>query len=234
MKNQYVGDINDFRKYGLIRSLLSGGALTCGVFWMLTENDTRNDGNILKYLDKESSADSLDPELFHKLKHMVHTFNDRTVARIKQEGILPRTHFFEDLIPDSKAEREVAFKSGLANLAECDLIFFDPDNGLEIKSKPIGHKNSKKFLYLDEVEKTFSSGHSVLVYQHFPRIERKTYISNRVSELKARTHDSTIFSFATGYVCFFLVAQAAHLDMLGTGVESVRMRWGSQFTVNVH
>lgn len=234
MKNQYVGDINDFRKYGLIRSLLSGGALTCGVFWMLTENDTRNDGNILKYLDKASSIDSLDPELFHKLKHMVHAFNDRTVARVKQECILPRTNYFDELIPDSESGRKAAFKSGLANLAECDLIFFDPDNGLQIKSKRIGHKNSNKFLYLDEVKETFSSGHSVLVYQHFPRIERKTYIANRVSELKARTYDSTIFSFATGYVCFFLVAQAAHLDMLRTGVESVRMRWGSQFTVNLH
>lgn len=234
MKNQYVGDINDFRKYGLIRSLLSGGAVTCGVFWMLTENDTRNDGNILKYLDKESSSDSLDPELFHKLKHMVHTSNDRTVARIKQEGILPRTHFFEDLIPDSESGRKAAFKSGLTTLSECDLIFFDPDNGLQIKSKQIGHKNSNKFLYLDEVEETFSCGHSVLIYQHFPRIERKTYIANRVSELKARTNSSPIFSFATGYVCFFLIAQAAHLEMLDIGVESVRKRWGSQFTVHVH
>lgn len=234
MKNQYVADINDFRKYGLIRSLLSGGALTCGVFWMLTGDDTGNDGNILKYLDKATSSESLDPELFQKLKHMVHTFKDRTVARIQQEAILPRTLYVEDLIPDDSAKRDAIFKSGMARLAECDLIFFDPDNGLEIKSKRKGQKKSNKFLYLDEIQRSFSWGHSLLIYQHFPRIARQTYVASRVAQLKGCTGGKTVFSFSTGYVCFFLVAQATHSEQLRAGIESVKTRWSTQFTVEAH
>ena len=35
-------------------------------------------------------------------------------------------------------------------LYDVDLVFFDPDNGLET-TLPKGRKNSSKYLYLDEV-----------------------------------------------------------------------------------
>ena len=38
MKNQYVGDIGDYGKYGLLRFLASNG-IKIGVNWFLTEND---------------------------------------------------------------------------------------------------------------------------------------------------------------------------------------------------
>lgn len=38
MKNQYVGDIGDYGKYGLLRFLASYG-IKIGVNWFLTEND---------------------------------------------------------------------------------------------------------------------------------------------------------------------------------------------------
>lgn len=39
MKNQYFGDINDYRKYGLIRLLTGAGKLKTTVCWMLTPDD---------------------------------------------------------------------------------------------------------------------------------------------------------------------------------------------------
>jgi hypothetical protein len=50
---------------------------------------------------------------------------------------------------------------------DCDLIFFDPDNGLEVKSKPKDRKNSCK--YSDELARAYANNKSVLVYQHFRR-----------------------------------------------------------------
>ena len=54
MKNQYVGDIGDYGKYGLLRFLANKG-IKIGVNWYLTENDLTNDGNKTDYLkdDKE-------------------------------------------------------------------------------------------------------------------------------------------------------------------------------------
>ena len=50
MKDQYVGDIGDFGKYGLLR-YLNGRSLRIGVNWYLTPRDGRTDGNHTEYLE---------------------------------------------------------------------------------------------------------------------------------------------------------------------------------------
>ena len=39
MKNQYFGDINDYRKYGLLRVLCNRGEIETAVCWMLATDD---------------------------------------------------------------------------------------------------------------------------------------------------------------------------------------------------
>ena len=50
MKNQYFGDINDYRKYGLLLALQSNGAGSLLVAWMLTPDDGGRDGGLRSYL----------------------------------------------------------------------------------------------------------------------------------------------------------------------------------------
>jgi hypothetical protein len=45
------------------------------------------------------------------------------------------------------------------------LIFFNPENGLEVLSCRKGKKDSSKYVYWDEVSKSYGSGHSVLIHQ---------------------------------------------------------------------
>ena len=52
MKNQYFGDVNDYKKYGLLRGLSCDGAIKTFVCWMLTESDNRIDGNKRIFLSK--------------------------------------------------------------------------------------------------------------------------------------------------------------------------------------
>lgn len=50
MKNQYIGDIGDYGKYGLLRFLSEHG-IKIGVNWYLSKNDEIViDGNINNYL----------------------------------------------------------------------------------------------------------------------------------------------------------------------------------------
>jgi len=39
VKNQYFGDINDYRNYGLLRILISGGGIKTIVCWVLRPDD---------------------------------------------------------------------------------------------------------------------------------------------------------------------------------------------------
>jgi hypothetical protein len=50
MKDQYFGDVNDYRKYGLLRALSSVTRLPIGVCWLLTGPDSRSDGEFRRYL----------------------------------------------------------------------------------------------------------------------------------------------------------------------------------------
>ena len=55
MKNQYVGDIGDYGKYGLLR-FLAGQGIKIGVNWYLTDDDDDEsaDGKFTYYLDRKS------------------------------------------------------------------------------------------------------------------------------------------------------------------------------------
>ncbi len=52
MKHQYFGDINDYRKYGLLRALSQASGLSLGVCWLLTAPDARPDGEFRNYLEQ--------------------------------------------------------------------------------------------------------------------------------------------------------------------------------------
>ena len=45
MKDQYIGDIGDYGKYGLLRYLISNG-INIGINWFYTENDKTGHGSI--------------------------------------------------------------------------------------------------------------------------------------------------------------------------------------------
>jgi hypothetical protein len=53
MKVQYFGDINDSRKFALLRLLSEFGQFKIGVCWMLTEPDDSKEGGNRSYLQRE-------------------------------------------------------------------------------------------------------------------------------------------------------------------------------------
>ncbi|MET8524070.1 hypothetical protein [Nocardioides sp. NPDC004968] len=87
MKEQYVGDVNDYRKYALLR-LLSRSGLKLGVCWMLTPNDGRSDGNKLGYLD-QAKQERHDPELFTLLRRVRNEPDARRLLLIEANETLP-------------------------------------------------------------------------------------------------------------------------------------------------
>ncbi len=235
MKNQYVGDIHDYKKYGLIRALAGNGAeaFRVGVFWMLTADDNRNDGQILHYLGQPNQQ-CYDPPLFKKLHSILHMHRQRTVSLVQGLDILPGATFAPDPFPDDAESREKFVLSALDSFSGHEIVFFDPDNGLEVQSKPFGRKNSNKYLYFSEVTQAFARGHSLVIYQHFSRINRDRYIADRISQLREAAETATIFSFSTSRVCFFVVPQPEHVAFFNERLEVVRGRWGNQFVQRVH
>ena len=158
MKDQYFGDINDYHKYALLVALSGGGDMCTGVCWMLTEADGRTDGSSLRYLLQAERFRGMAPAIFDLLHQAVMIEGDRRVAQLETAGVLPNSLFHSPIVPDDREGRTAYFRAAAATLTSADWVFFDPDNGLEVPSVPLGRKGSSKFLYWHEVEATYRAG----------------------------------------------------------------------------
>ena len=221
MKEQYVGDVSDYRKYALLR-LLEKSGLKLGVCWMLTPNDGRSDGNKRAYLDQPGNFERYDPDLFALLRRVKDQPDARRLVLIEESGILPGAVFVNTLVPDRLFERQVWFRKASKDLADCNLIFFDPDNGIEVASKAMGRRNSSKYVYRDELAVTYRSGHSLLIYQHYPRKEREAFIRDIASVLQSIAPDAAIWAIRTKYLVFMLVIQPHHSQALSGAADHLR------------
>jgi hypothetical protein len=172
VQNRYAGDVGDYVKYALLRTLTPGRRL--GVAWYLYPDEGHNaDGKHISYLDQPAKWRDLDPELFDALKRIVDT--ERSVARVESDGILC-AEFHSDVIRTSEfaaAERAQRrskwFETVQTQLAGCDLVFADPDNGV-IDDNPARRKQRMfgKQMPLSEVRE-LAAGRAAVIYHHNTR-----------------------------------------------------------------
>jgi len=228
VKNQYFGDVNDYRKYGLLRGLAQEGRFRLGVCWMLTPNDGRSDGRFTDYLAHPAQWRQFDPPLFDSLTRAVASPRGRSVSQVPDLGFLPGALFFQALLsdqPDRRGEYLAEMRDAFAN---AELIFFDPDNGLEVKSRPFGSGGSSKYLYWREASEAFQRGHSLLIYQHFPRQKRSAFLSRIGHEISEKVHSRDVCAAVTSNVGFFLALQPVHAERGRQALASVSRRWAGQ------
>lgn len=222
MKNQYFADINDYLKYGILRTIANSKLNIC-LCWMLTEDDNRNDGGKIQYLQDSDKWRKYDPALFDAMKRSKEK-NKRSIDVAEKKHLISDATYHPTLLTDDRDEREQYFKELTDISAASDLIFFDADNGLEVKSVKKGKKNSSKYLYWDEVER-FADTHSILVFQYFPRTIRKKFVERISLRLKAVSYSTSVTALITSHVGFFLVLHPLHEGRLKEACRKVIKNW---------
>lgn len=228
MKDQYFADINDYRKYGLLRAIIRASGFRILVAWMLTPDDGSTDGKFISYLENPGKWSRHDPVLFQEIKELLASGRKRQVSLIESTGLLPKAEYFSSLVPDTASVRSSWFNSLTQRAQGCDSVFLDPDNGLEVKSKAYGGKDSSKFLFWREVEALWASGKSLLIYQHFIREKRLNFIQRMLETLRNATPNSFVEAFSTPHVVFLMALQPAHQDFHKGIVSSVQENWEGQ------
>src|SRR5512133_1452096 len=222
MKNQYVGDVNDFAKYALLRVL--GQRLRLLVCWMLTPDDGSSDGRHLSYLCRPEHYERYDPDLFRKLGGLI-ARGERSVMSIERERLVPGARFYSHILRDDLVERRRYFE-GLGRPARgSDVVFFDPDNGLEIASVPIGRRNSAKYLYRHELAEAYERNLSAVVYQHFPRVDRDRFILNVAASTRDACPNATLLTARTGGVAYLCFVQPRHRVLFADAWADAAMRF---------
>jgi len=126
MKNQYFGDINDYKKYGLLRSIGSASNLSILVAWMLTPDDGSTDGKFTEYLSQPGKWEGYDSVLYREVVGLMGDNELRNVSLIEKSNTLHGCHFFSYLVPDSGSNRSAWFSALLKASERNDLVFLDP------------------------------------------------------------------------------------------------------------
>lgn len=173
MQDRYVGDVGDFVKYGLLRAIR--GTKRLGVAWYLhPDAGPAGDGRHTAYLQDPDKCEHLDDELFDALKKL--TTNQRSVANLQRSGILGDAVFTSDRLEvaavkvrDRTRWRHQWFERIKRQLADCDLVFADPDNGLvpNDRFKPTWRVNAKRIPLAEAI--ALAEGRTAVIYHHNSR-----------------------------------------------------------------
>ena len=183
-----IGDVI----YSLLKAFADAG-VRVGVNWYLTENDGSNDGKFTRYL-QDGSLRKLSPDVFDAMSTIV-LKPDKSVMDVQNSGVIPDAIFYADLLkptgsPENRKQKRIAwFQKSLHELSEAELIFMDPDNGLQ-ESNEASKLGAEKYVLPDEVERYFREGCNVVYYCHKGRrtlpqwMSYKSLMFQRIPEAK--------------------------------------------------
>ncbi|MGH3696646.1 MAG: hypothetical protein ACRDRX_22105 [Pseudonocardiaceae bacterium] len=150
------------------------------MIWYLTVHPELNgDGRRRAHISRDG-WDGLDSELLRKMREIeasLRTRRDLHLSLIEKSGILPSgTVFFSKPLPDMtrlpfdrRRERASWFDQARETVKRCDLIFLDPDNGLEVRSVSLSSRLAGKYATVAEIAALLSTGAGVVFYQHCDR-----------------------------------------------------------------
>ena len=170
MRDQFVGDIGDFAKYGLLRALVrNGAAARLGVVWYANDDDPGSThGSQTLYLEEDAGVyRHCDPPLHSTLRSLIAAGSRRIIA-VEASGVLGvDTPYWSELTPDSYPLRLAWTVGALNRVQGCDLVLLDPDNGIRLEDVPDRGPVSAAHAYKNEVL-AFSGQAGVAVIYHTP------------------------------------------------------------------
>lgn len=184
MQNRYVADIGDYGKYGLLR-YIEKGPLKLGVNWYLAPDENHNaDGKHISYL-KQHKYSKFDSELYKILKRII-TNGERDVKHIQASSIfLPTTVYYNKVLDFSsekdfrerKKARDAWHNDAINAMESCDIVFLDPDNGLQVSSVSLTSSKGNKYVGNEELKEYCRQGKSVIFYNHRERKTEEDYLA---------------------------------------------------------
>ncbi len=240
MRHNFVNDIGDYAKYALLRAVCAQSTVRLGVLWYLTDHaDVNGHGRRRPHLSLEG-WDDLDPALLMKMKAIekrAGRADKLHLSLIERSHVLPAsTRFFREPLPralgspQARSESRAAwFARARAAVAGCNVVFLDPDNGLEVQSVGRSSRLAGKYATVDETAALLASGAGVILYQHGDRSVWRDQRSRVEAQLRAGIAGSLkIRSFrfgAYGARAFFCVSRrSAIAAVFDSALETLSAR----------
>jgi len=255
MQHRYLGDVGDFGKYGLLRALCGKPpetVLKLGVVWYLYPDESHNeDGRHTAYLTRDDiEFRKCDEGLYDGLRLLLldkfgnFPAQNRHLKHIENSGLLnSSTVYFSEALEYPKSlssierrrRRSAWIEGALATTATADLIFLDPDNGIECISVKQTSKKGPKYVFWDDIDAFVQRNQSMVIYHH---LNRNSPHRNQVQALLERIqtryaqNDSFAVTFGRGSSrAYFCIASAQLKDLLRARIANLLDGpWARHFT----
>ena len=219
-----------------------------GVIWYLVPDEIHtNDGKHISYLNPTPQNyrrfRECDPELYDTLQQLVDA-GQRNVGAVERSNILgsdttyySRPLTYEGIQTSSQrlAFREAWMSEAMEAVKDCDLVFVDPDNGLECG---IGKQNRSgvKYAYHDEVNRLVQAGKGVLIYHHLSRrgnavVQATTQMSRMAEHFKRPLQRHALQYHRGSARLFLLIPEPGQYAQVRSAVSSfLESYWATHFT----
>lgn len=256
MQNRYFGDVGDYGKYGLLRVLtgqdVGKADLSLGIVWYLFPDEGHNDdGKHTTYLDKPEFR-NCDPDLFDGLKDAL-AEGRRAVSKIQGLSLLPSGTVFHDAVLSyddiqlsgntSKYPRLEYRKrwvvEALRVTADKDIIFLDPDNGIEAKSVTKHAPKGPKYVFWDEIRRFWERDQTLVIYHHLNRtMPSQDQLKIKLAEFSANlSPEVTVIPvlFRRGSLrAFFVLPPPKHRQRIEDRLQAlIQSPWSSHMEIYV-
>ena len=245
MRDQFVADVNDFGKYGLLRRLCGitrdgdddehDPDLKLGVVWYYLTGEAPNGGGNTDY----PKLAHCDPALYAKLQKLLTSQANRTVVNVEKLNFLRaegRYYHTENPIWGAPNNKPTQRKTRLAKADQwvdgaiervrgADVVFLDPDNKIAEGGSRIG-KNGPMFAHTDEIKKFWKQGHSLVIYhQTATSPTGRDLVSITVKAIQREIPDAAIdalhFKKANRKLVFFVLSQECHRIQIRERIDAM-------------
>jgi hypothetical protein len=163
MQHLYVGDIGDYLKLSILKAIEPNHRLGIA-WWRYPDQEGKKDGRHIGYLSNGKIWREYDPEIFDHLASVV--LRQRNLAGLESAPFLAGSLFASQLIPVATRDRQDWVCRIAEDFEDRNVVFFDPDNGLEPPKFAYGKSKSGKSITVDELKHFRRTGRTLIVYHH--------------------------------------------------------------------